>query len=259
MTETNPTAVDLLQIVYDKATDRVIAVDPPWPVLRTLARALDGQAEPVQTDLLLSEAGRATLADHFAFATRFAEFIEDGSVRIGALQGIPSDRLLLARDYAVALLHPSPVVGIDTDDHEVTAALFDHYGAVAKEAAAHDLSQPSQARLLETAAATFGPAYRADLETALSLEQPFDPVVLSLLLGATHDELLFDLSRWGEALGLASIATFSRRKTDLEEQGHLQTEAISQDVGRPRQRLQLGQSFDGSPAVSDLVAIAGSR
>lgn len=47
MTETNPATVDLLKIVYDKATDRVIAVDPPWPVLRTLARALDGQAEPV--------------------------------------------------------------------------------------------------------------------------------------------------------------------------------------------------------------------
>ena len=141
--------------------------------------------------------------------------------------------------------------------------MFDHFGSVAEDAEAHTLSQSSRARLLETAASTFGPAYRGDFETVLSIdsspEQQFDPVVLSLLLGATHGELLFDLSRWGEDLGLAIIATFSRRKTDLEEQGYLQTEAISQDVGRPRQRLQIGRSLDGSPAVSDLVAIAGPR
>jgi predicted transcriptional regulator len=52
--------------------------------------------------------------------------------------------------------------------------------------------------------------------------------------------LLYDLSKWGEDVGVASKATFSRVKTNLEEQGLLDTEKVPIDVGRPRLRLLLG-------------------
>jgi len=46
MTDTHSATVNLFQAVCDNATDRMIVVDPPWPVLETLERVLDGQDGP---------------------------------------------------------------------------------------------------------------------------------------------------------------------------------------------------------------------
>ena len=53
-----------------------------------------------------------------------------------------------------------------------------------------------------------------------------DEVGLSLLVAAKHEQLLYDISHWGEDADVASKATFSRKKTQLEKQGLLETEKV---------------------------------
>jgi len=65
-------------------------------------------------------------------------------------------------------------------------------------------------------------------------------VALTLLAAAKQEIQLYEISRWGEDVGLASKATFSRAKGRLEDQGMIATEKVPLDVGRPRLRLQLG-------------------
>src|SRR5699024_2222448 len=66
-------------------------------------------------------------------------------------------------------------------------------------------------------------------------------VELCLLAGAAHEVMLYNLSNWGEEVGVASRATFSRTKIRLEDAEILATEKVPIAVGRPRQRLLLGE------------------
>ena len=116
---------------------------------------------------------------------------------------------------------------------------------------------------METLEADIGPDAAADFETVLdSLEtargdgEGLDEVTISLLVAAKNGELLYDISKWGEDVGVASKATFSRTKTQLEDNGLLDTEKVPIDVGRPRLRLLLGDSRLGEADAEDIAGVA---
>jgi hypothetical protein len=115
---------------------------------------------------------------------------------------------------------------------------------------------------METLATDIGPETAADFEAVLdSLDAArgngngLDEVTVSLLVAARNDELLYDISKWGEDIGLASKATFSRTKSRLEDSDLLDTEKVPIDVGRPRLRLMLG---DESPEGADIDELAST-
>jgi predicted transcriptional regulator len=83
-----------------------------------------------------------------------------------------------------------------------------------------------------------------------------DVVEVSLLVAAKHEQLLYDISHWGEDVGVASTATFSRTKTRLEEQGLIETEKVPIDVGRPRLRLLLGDERLHEADTEELASVA---
>lgn len=72
-----------------------------------------------------------------------------------------------------------------------------------------------------------------------------DDISVAIISAAQAGALLNDLGTWAEDVGLASKATFSRRKNGLEEQGIIQTEKVPIDVGRPKLRLLLSDEIDG--------------
>jgi predicted transcriptional regulator len=103
----------------------------------------------------------------------------------------------------------------------------------------------------------------ADLEAVLDSlretdgnEGALDEVTVSLLVAAKNDVLLYDISKWGEDIGLASKATFSRTKTELEDVGLIETEKVPIDVGRPRLRLRLGDDRLLEADADQLAAVA---
>ena len=85
-----------------------------------------------------------------------------------------------------------------------------------------------------------------------------DEVVISLLAAASNEQLLYDISTWGERVGVASRATFSRKKSTLEEHGVIETEKVPIDVGRPRLRLLFGDERLHEADTDELVGVAGS-
>src|SRR5699024_7273037 len=84
-------------------------------------------------------------------------------------------------------------------------------------------------------------------------------VGVSVLVAAKHGELLYDISVWGEDVGLASRATFSRIKAQLEEEGLITTEKVPIDVGRPRMRLRLGDEQLREADVTELASAAHGK
>jgi hypothetical protein len=93
------------------------------------------------------------------------------------------------------------------------------------------------------------------LETA-SGDDGLDEVAVALLAAARNEILLYDISKWGEDSGVASKATFSRKKTEMEDSGLIDTENVPIDIGRPR--LRLGFVDDGlhDAPIDDVVAAA---
>ncbi len=76
------------------------------------------------------------------------------------------------------------------------------------------------------------------LETAKGNGEGLDEITVALLSAAKNQILLYDISKWGEDSGVASKATFSRKKTELENKEVIDTENVPIDIGRPRLRLK---------------------
>jgi hypothetical protein len=114
-----------------------------------------------------------------------------------------------------------------------------------------------EAEIGEGTAADFD-SVLSSLATARGDGDGLDEVTISLLVAAKNEELLYDISKWGEDVGIASKATFSRTKTDLEDLGLLDTEKVPIDVGRPRLRLKFGDDRLADASSEELASVAQS-
>src|SRR5699024_10009400 len=139
------------------------------------------------------------------------------------------------------------------------------YDSAWDESESYHLRTPPLSRVRETMDEAFGPDMLGDfddvlasLDTARGDDGGLDEVTISLLVAATNEELLYDISKWGEDTGVASKATFSRTKTQLEEMGLIDTTKVPIDVGRPRLRLLLGDDRLTDADADELAAVAGS-
>lgn len=117
--------------------------------------------------------------------------------------------------------------------------------------------------MLDTLKQKFDESIVEDFEEALreakEPERPsleIDPVVVSTLVGGYNETSFYQLSRWGEDIGLGSRAKFSRLKRELEEQGVIDYENLPRQVGRPRHRLLLGEAVAEEESIDEIIAAA---
>lgn len=179
-------------------------------------------------------------------ASAAAELIEAETLAVRAATEYLENMLAVTEETVVSLLTPDDdySAALVTDDEEFVEAVRERWTTVWEESEEFDLRTPAYSRMLESLDEEFGSDvgsdFRTVLESAEETDDELDEVDLSLLVAAKHEQLLYDISTWAEDAGIASRATFSRKKTHLEEQGLLDTEKVPIDVGRPRLRLLLG-------------------
>jgi hypothetical protein len=117
------------------------------------------------------------------------------------------------------------------------------------------------ASLAERVAPPVAERFDALVATARQLwpvEAAIDPTALALLATACHGGQLAEVTAWGVDSDIASRATFSRVKSQLEDAGVLETTPIPQSVGRPRLRLELRQPHREDADPDALLEAAGS-
>ncbi|WP_433634774.1 transcriptional regulator TbsP domain-containing protein [Halomicrococcus sp. NG-SE-24] len=134
---------------------------------------------------------------------------------------------------------------LSTDEEfvETVRSTFEHNWDEGEE---FSLRTPPLLRIRETLSEEFGEKVEdgfmtmlESMETVPGEEDELDEVTIALLVAANNQELLYEISKWGEDVGLASKATFSRTKTRLEDRDLFDTEKVPIEVGRPRLRLVL--------------------
>lgn len=113
----------------------------------------------------------------------------------------------------------------------------------------YSLRAPALPQALAQAELKLGQEFQQAFEESLGIADEFDnpqefhPVRATLLLAAAQEILHYKVSKWGENVGLASSASYSRHKTTLESDGVIETEKVQVEIGRPRQRLFLTEEY----------------
>ena len=255
---------ELLTTALAATTDGCWIVDPtPETITAVVDVASDTTTLPQLRLLAAEDTLKATFGD-FLVASRTADLLGDDSLAVRTLEAPTTNSLILTEEAVTAVVAAGEqVAGLRTDDTEFVETTRD---SITDQWAAADpfrLRTPAISQIRATLAEEIGAASREDfdqllasLETARGDGDGLDEVTISLLIAAKNEVLLYDISKWGEDVGIASKATFSRTKSRLEESGVITTEKVPIDVGRPRLRLQLGDDRLREAPADNLAAVA---
>ncbi|WP_248516159.1 transcriptional regulator TbsP [Salinarchaeum laminariae] len=239
---------DILRSVFSDAGGELVVVNPTRDGLESLIDVAAATDDLPAVRVLVEERTLKDVMDDFIVASNAAVLIEDGILEFRTVEDGPENALLVTEDRVVAIVDAgTQVAGLVSDEAEFVSAANERYESDWAAAEEYSLRTPSIERVRETLSEDIGADAEADftnilasLETARGDGDGLDEVTISLLVAAKNEALLYDISKWGEDIGIASKATFSRTKTKLEDKGLLDTEKVPIDVGRPRLRLKLG-------------------
>ena len=255
-----------LDAAFVDGDDELLIVDPATETAVSLIEAAADRDDLPTLSVLADERTLKTVTDEFLVASTAADLVAAGALDLRVLGGAVDNALFVSPSRVVALVTVDDgVAALSTDDPEFVDEVSAAHRAAFDEAEPYVLRTPAISRVRETMAAEIGAATRDDFDAVLaSMETDradgsgpeLDEVTVSLLVAARNDVLLYDISKWGEDVGIASKATFSRTKTRLEDAGIIDTEKVPIDVGRPRLRLKLGDERLRAVDADELAAVA---
>lgn len=257
------TVVEVVDEALETAEDGVFVVAPDAATLEGLVENVDMQSPAVR--LLADPDTLKTVLDDFLVASRAANHVDSGRLEIRSYERV-ANALVVSTDAVFAIVRGTDqVAGLGTDDETFVGSLNDRFGTTWRQSETYPLRTPPLSRVRETLESQLGVETTADfdamlssLEAARGTGDGIDEVVVSLLVAAKNENLLYDISKWGEDVGIASKATFSRVKTQMEEDGLIETEKVPIDVGRPRLRLRIADERLASADVDRMATIAES-
>jgi len=247
----------VLEAVFDAANDGVFVVAPDPETIEGLVRVLDEGSPSIR--LLADTAALKSVTGDFSVAGRAANHTESGLLEIRRYDDGTNTMVVTGSSVVAIVRAQERTAGLETDDDAFVEDAGRRLRGVWADADSYDIRTPSLIRVRETLEAELGRATAEDFEAIRSAVQTdrtddsLDEVAISLLAAARNGDLLYDISKWGEDVGIASKATFSRTKTRLEERGIIETEKVPIDVGRPRLRLRLGSDRLAADDEDELV------
>jgi hypothetical protein len=236
---------DVLRSALEGAGEGVLVVRPCVETVDRLVSAAVSLDSPPSLRLLAEGRTLKTATDDFLVASNAADLVENGVLELRTLTDEVYSTLLITDDAVLSLVEADgAIAALSTADDAFVERARVAYGARWEAADPHALGTPPLSRVRETLADAVGERTRDDFDALLEAFRAdgdgLDEVTASLLAAAKNDVLLYDISKWGEDVGIASKATFSRTKTNLEKADIVDTEKVPIDVGRPRLRLKLG-------------------
>ncbi|WP_435066536.1 transcriptional regulator TbsP [Haloplanus sp. C73] len=256
---------EILETVFESA-ETVLLVDPTGEAVDALTTVTSAASDPPTVRLLADAPLLKDVMDDFVVASSAADHVASGTLSIRTGRG--ASNTLLVTDSAVWTLLGvgDRVAALGADDEQFVRAVRDTYETRWENADDFDLRTPPLSRIRETLGEEIGQDTRADFDATLEALRnareargEFDEVTLTILVAARNDVLLYDISKWGEDVGMASKATFSRTKTTLEDEGLIKTEKVPIDVGRPRLRLKLNEDRFDEVTPAELAAVTLNR
>jgi len=257
---------DTLVGLFGDTRGALYAVGPSTTVIEEFVNAGIESDDPPEIRLLAAESTLKSVVDDFIVAGHAADLVEDGVLSLRTVETPPGNDLVVSEEDVSALVlagHTS--ASLSTDDAAFVEDAHAFFRDAWEDAEEFTLRTPPLSKVRTTLESDISPEAQADfdavlasLETARGDGEGLDEVTISLLVAAKNEELLYDISKWGEDVGIASKATFSRTKTELEDLELLDTEKVPIEVGRPRLRLKFGHEKLQNANSNELASVAQS-
>ena len=255
---------DILRTVLEDTDETLLVVNPSATAIEELVDVAGGLSDLPEIRLLGDESTLKDVMGDFILASNAADLVHEDALRLRVLEDENENSLLISPDQVVALVNVGDTVaGLTTDDAEFVDVAYDKYTTTWEESSEFNLRTPPLSQVRSTLSADIGDGVEDDftgvlssLQTARGDGNGLDEVTISLLVAAKNEVLLYDISKWGEDVGIASKATFSRTKTRLEDMGLIDTEKVPIDVGRPRLRLKFGDERLYEANTDQLASVA---
>ena len=256
-----------LETVFtDGNTESILAIGLGKKTTTTLIKELDEVETPPTVRLLATNTVFRWIRDDFVTASTATELVAADTLSLRVLPDPATNQLLITENQVLSIVHADSLTACTaTDDTEFVTNARTKYTEAWEEATEFTLRTPARSHVFETLSEEFDSAVEADFRAILDALSParnsdLNEVAAALLVAAKHGEQLFEISKWGEDIGLASRATFSRVKNQLEEVGLINTEKIPIDVGRPRLRLLLdAERFSEPETTADTIVSVGQQ
>ena len=266
VTVTNHDIEEVIGALLADATPPVYVVGPSPGTIKAMIEVASTSNDAPLIRLLSEQEVLKSVFQDFLVASTAADLISVGnlSIRIGPItQG--NELIVTADSVAGIVTAGTSIAALSTETDDFVQRANEYYSELWDDATVYDLRTPPLTKIRTSLADDVGEAVEADftavlesLETARGNGNGLDEVTISLLVAAKNEELLYDISKWGEDIGIASKATFSRTKTTLEDLGLIDTEKVPIDVGRPRLRLKFAHEKLRDATAQELASVAQS-
>ena len=226
------------------SADNIIVSSTSPKVIESLIETINniGSETPSVTVLSNKQVLQSVTSD-FLTASIAADHVEDNQLALRTTEPVPSGESIVTDSSLTAILiGRERFIGLQSEDPELVESAYEDFDAMSSTSEQFSIRTPGLSRLRDTMQSTFSDTTEEDfmqMLQAANTGRKVDEVIVALLVAAKHQLLFYDISRWGEDVGFASSATFSRVKTSLEDQNIIETEKEPIEVGRPRQRLLL--------------------
>lgn len=258
---------EVLRTGLDGETGDLLLVNPTAETMQAAVEMYGEDESLPSIKLFADKRPLKELTDDFIVASGIADLVDEGVFEVRTLSAVPRHSLLVTDDSVLSFVQGAAgVAGLRTTDESFVAETYEEYTRRWADAEEFSLRTPPLSHVRETLEENIGGEAVEDfdrildsLDTAKGDGEGLDEVTISLLVAANNGELLYDISRWGEDIRLASKATFSRNKNLLEEAGLIDTEKVPIDIGRPRLRLLLGDSSLETASIEEVAAEAEQK
>ncbi len=234
----------------DTASSELFVVNPARKTIREFVTTLSSTSNTPNVKLFADGQTLKDVLDDFLVASRLADLVTEGRLAVRTLDTVPRSSLLLTEKTLLTIVEGGEdIAALSSTDEQFVTSMYEEYSRRWERSTQFSLRTPPLSRVRETMLREIGESAVGDfdasldtLETACGDGDGLDEVTIALLVAANNRVLLYDISRWGEDVRLASKATFSRTKNHLESEGLIDTEKVPIEMGRPRLRLVLGEN-----------------
>jgi hypothetical protein len=257
------TLADVLAESLSTASDELYLINPTAATIEELVEVLDDDAPTVR--LLAPEDTLKTVMDDFLVASSAADHVDAGTLELRTATGTTNTLVVTESGVAALVDAGEQAAALTAADDEFVDSAYGQFADSWAAAEEYVLRTPPLSSVRHSLDEELGEPTAEDfdailesLETARGDGEGLDEVTISILVAARNEDLLYDISKWGEDVGIASKATFSRTKSRLEEMGLIDTEKVPIDVGRPRLRLKLGDERLEGADSGELANVAQS-
>lgn len=251
-----------LREVFAGETGEMLAIGFDEDLIRGLIEVLWEAEDPPPVHVLARDAVLKWMRADFVLASTAAELAEAGRLELRTAPEYLENVLVVSEESVVSVVQAAERVGtFVTDDEEFVEAVNERWESAFERGEKFSLRTPARSQVLDSLAEAFDSEMARDFRKILEAvgstrdEKVLNEVGVSLVVATRHEELLYDISHWGEDVGVASKATFSRTKTALEKQGVIETEKVPIDVGRPRLRLVVGDERLEEASSEDVPSV----